>query len=76
MTIQFQEGPVKENGVNGCQADDVIGSVLGYLRTVSQPPHANRQTSLAITKLEEAAFWLRDRTEERERRGVEGTNQP
>jgi len=36
----------------------------------------SRETSLAITKLEEAMMWLNKRTENRIAREVEGTNQP
>jgi hypothetical protein len=43
---------------------------------VNLPPYATRETSLAITKLEEALHWLAARTADRVRRGVEGTSQP
>lgn len=36
-------------------------------------PFRNRETSLAITHLEEALHWLKRRTELRQRQGVEGT---
>lgn len=39
-------------------------------------PFRNRETSLAITHLEEALNWLKRRTEKRRRQGVEGTFQP
>ena len=39
-------------------------------------PFRNRETSLAITHLEEALNWLKRRTELRRRQGVEGTFQP
>jgi hypothetical protein len=75
LTIVWQAGPVKEAGVNGVQAPEVIGAVIQYLQGVNVPPHANRETSLAITKLEEAVLWLNERTRRREARGVEGTSQ-
>jgi len=75
-TLIIQTGPVGEVGVNGDQVDDIIRACRDLLREFNVPPHNNRQTSLAITKLEEATFWLRDRTEEREARGVEGTSAP
>lgn len=33
-----------------------------------------RENSIVITKLEEAYMWLQHRTEDRQARGVEGTN--
>lgn len=39
-------------------------------------PFRNRETSLAITHLEEALNWLKRRTELRRRQNVEGTFQP
>lgn len=74
--VQFQEGPVKEHGVNGVQVEDVLEVCLERLRRLNQPPHAGRETALAITKLEEAVMWLDKRTRDREARGVEGTSQP
>jgi hypothetical protein len=72
--MRFQDGPVKENGVNGCHNEDLLVIVLDRLRTFQLGRHPCRQNALAIQKIEEALFWLRDRTEDRERRGVEGTN--
>lgn len=39
-------------------------------------PFRNRETSLAITHLEEALHWLKHRTALRRKQGVEGTFQP
>lgn len=75
-SVPWQRGPVKENGVNGVQAPEVIEQVLQYLRSVNVPPYNSRLTSLAITDLESAQNWLNRRTAEREVRGVEGTATP
>lgn len=72
--LHFQEGPVLENGINGTQAPDVLEAIVGYLQHVSKPPHNTRETSIAITKIEEAIMWLDKRTADREIRGVEGTD--
>jgi hypothetical protein len=74
LSIKWQDGPVKEVGVNGTQAPEVLGEVAEYLRRVSLPPYNNRETSIAITKIEEAILWLDKRTRDRERCGVEGTS--
>lgn len=73
--INFQKGPVKENGVNGCHNEDLIAIVIDRLQHLNQGQFACRENSIAITKLEEALMWLRKRTDDRVKRGVEGTNQ-
>ncbi len=73
--IDFQEGPVKENGVNGVCNEDLIAMVITRLESFQNTPFKCRENALAITKLEEALMWLRKRTAGRENRGVEGTHQ-
>lgn len=73
--VHFQEGPIKENGVNGVCNEDLLLMVLTRLNQLNSGPFSCRENSLAITKLEEAVMWLRARTLEREMRKVEGTNQ-
>lgn len=72
--IKFQEGPIKECGVNGVNNEDLIAMVICRLEHFNQSEFRCRENSMAITKLEEALLWLRKRTMEREQRGVEGTN--
>ena len=72
--IRFQNGPIKENGVNGCQNEDLIIVVIDRLRGAQQGDFACRENALAITKLEEALLWLNYRTNSRVHRGVEGTS--
>jgi hypothetical protein len=73
--IDFQEGPIKENGVNGVCNEDLIAMVITRLEGFQKSEFACRDNALAITKLEEALLWLRKRTMGREARGVEGTHQ-
>ncbi|EGO63503.1 hypothetical protein ALO_12376 [Acetonema longum DSM 6540] len=73
--IHFQEGPIKECGVNGVCNEDLIAMVICRLEHFQKGQFACRENALAITKLEEALLWLRKRTMGREQRGVEGTNQ-
>lgn len=70
----FQEGPIKECGVNGVCNEDLIAMVICRLEHFQKSEFACRENALAITKLEEALLWLRKRTMGREKRGVEGTN--
>lgn len=72
--IHFQEGPIKEAGVNGVCNEDLIAMVICRLEHFQKGPFACRDNAVAITKLEEALLWLRKRTIAREARGVEGTN--
>lgn len=72
--VQFQKGPIKENGVNGCCNEDLIAMVIDRLSSFQESPYKCRENAIAITKLEEALLWLRKRTMDRERRNVEGTH--
>lgn len=72
--VHFQKGPVKENGVNGCFQEDLIAIVIDRLQCFQSGDFACRENALALTKLEEALHWLNHRTNDRQARGVEGTN--
>lgn len=72
--VHFQEGPIKEVGVNGVCNEDLIAMVICRLEHFQKGPFACRDNAVAITKLEEALLWLRKRTIGRENRGVEGTS--
>lgn len=72
--IHFQEGPIKECGVNGVANEDLLVMVIRRLQGFQDSSFSCRENAMAITKLEEALLWLRKRTMGRENRGVEGTN--
>ena len=72
--INFQEGPIKEFGINGVCNEDLIAMVIARLEGFQKSPYASKDNEMAITKLEEALLWLRKRTIGRENRGVEGTS--
>lgn len=72
--IHFQEGPIKEAGVNGVMNEDLIAMVICRLEHFNESDFSCRENAMAITKLEEALLWLRKRTMGREQRGVEGTH--
>ena len=73
--IDFQEGPIKECGVNGVCNEDLINMVIARLEAFQETEFKCRENSIAITKLEEALLWLRKRTMAREQRGVVGTHE-
>ena len=58
VKFKFQKGPIKENGVNGCQTDDAIIFVRKVIESMNSR-FPCRENSLAITKLQEAEMWLK-----------------
>jgi hypothetical protein len=74
LEIHFQEGPIKEKGVNGIFNEDLIAMVVRRLEGFQQTEFKCRENAMAITKLEEAMMWLRKRTVGREKKGIIGTN--
>jgi len=85
VEIHFQEGPIKDAGVNGISIEAIMALALDRLRgfqyatndagerTTAPGPFACRENALALTHLEEALMWLQKRTRDRMSRGVEGT---
>lgn len=73
-TVEFQKGPIKENGVNGCHQEDLIAICIDRLRHFQDGSYPCRENALALTHLEDALHWLNHRTSDRIRRDVEGTN--
>jgi hypothetical protein len=72
--VDFQEGPIKEVGVNGVNNEDLIAMVITRLEHFQNSMFSSRDNALAITHLEDAMLRLRKRTMGREKRGVEGTS--
>lgn len=73
-TIHFQEGPIKDCGVNGVAIEDLIAMCVDRLQHFQDSKFNCRENAMAITKLEESLMWLRKRTLDREAKGIEGTN--
>lgn len=74
LSFTIQSDPVGKVGINGCQADSIIDAAKTILEGLNKNV-PSRETSLAITKLDEALLWLGKRTADRVARGVEGTDQ-
>jgi len=72
--VAFQNGPIKESGVNGIMNEDLIAIVIDRLQGFQSGDYKCRENAIALTKLEESLLWLRKRTMDRERRNVEGTS--
>ena len=73
--VQFQNGPIMDNGVNGCHNEDLLAIVIDRLQHFQRGKFECRENTAALVELEKALSWLNHRTNERIRRGVEGTNQ-
>ena len=75
-TIQFQRGPFDAEGSTpGTLGAAVLAALIDHYQGFQAGPLASRETALAITKLQEALFWLRERADERARRNVLGSMQ-
>jgi hypothetical protein len=72
--ILFQNGPVAEAGVNGVSQEALLAILIDRLQCFQAGKYSCRENALALTKLEEAMLWLRERTLKRVDRGVEGTS--
>lgn len=74
LFFKIQNGPVKENGVNGCQVDHVIKTARQIIWGLNEkfPSDFNTQ---ALAGLDAATTALDARTADRTTRSVEGTNQ-
>lgn len=75
IVISFQNGPIKEFGVNGVTQEALLAIVIDRLRSFQEGPFRCRENAVALTHCEDALMWLQKRTRERLARGVEGTHQ-
>ncbi len=71
--ILFQNGPIKETGVNGITGEALLAIEIDRLRGFQEGPYKCRENAIALTHIEEALMWLQRRTVARIKRGVEGT---
>lgn len=73
LSFTLQNGPIKENGVNGCQVDCLIGAARRIIERLNENfPSEYNET--AILYLKKALDALDARTKDRQKRGVEGFN--
>lgn len=72
--IKFQEGAVKEVGErNGWQNEELLAVLIDRMIYLDKLVPC-KENIIVITKLQEALFWLEQRTKDRQERGVESTN--
>lgn len=72
--MQFQQGPIPEKGLNGCQIEDIVVIAIDRL-TELHTELPCRENEQALTRLNNALKALNNRTKDRISRNVEGTDQ-
>ena len=72
--VDFQEGPVKETGVNGVANEDLLLMVVSRLEGFQKSEYRCIENQEAINSILDAVSSLRKRTQSRIDRGVEGTS--
>lgn len=70
--VKFQKGPIQEQGVNGCQIEDLLAIAIDRLWSFQSGPFACIENDNALLKCGEALTWLTRRSCDRRRRRVEG----
>ena len=64
----------KEGNQDGLVSETVISTLIGHLTKLNTGELRNKETSMAITNLQESLFWIEERKRDRDERGVSGTN--
>lgn len=72
--VHFQNGPIKEAGVNGVTQEALLAIVIDRLRCFQGGPFACKENGEALAYCHAALHQLQKRTLARIARGVEGTN--
>lgn len=78
IEIVFCKGNKEDNTVlrqEGVFTETLIQTAKQYLESVNVGPLASRETSMVITKLDEALMWINKRAEDRKLRNVQATYQ-
>ena len=78
MVLNFCKGNKEDETAlrqEGVFTESLIQVAKQYLEAVNVGELATRETSMVITKLDEALMWIAKRSEDRKLRGVQGTYQ-
>ena len=73
ITFKIQNGPIKENGVNGCQVDTLIATAVTMIEKLNDN-YPCKENGVCLYHLTAARRVLAERKKDREKRGVEGLN--
>jgi hypothetical protein len=74
VVVSFQNGPIKEAGVNGVTHEALLAIVIDRLKSFQAGPFACESNQKALDYSMLALSFLQDRTRARIARGVEGTH--
>ena len=75
VTLEFQNGPIKEFGTNGLTQEVLLAVLIDRLEGFQSGPFACDENAEALFHLKRAVSFLNARTEKRVERGVEGTHE-
>jgi hypothetical protein len=75
LLILFQNGPIREAGVNGITHEALLAILIDRLKAFQKGPFPSSNTDTALLHCSAALSALKNRTVERMARGVEGTHQ-
>ena len=73
--VNFQEGPIKENGINGCSNEDAALMIIKRIEGWQESEYACEENAEALEYFYKGIEALRRRTNKRAARGVEGTSE-
>jgi len=73
--VDFQDGPVGEVGLKGCQNEDLLAIVIDRLECFQAGPFKCDENHFALGFVKKAVDCLEQRTADRRERGVEGKNE-
>lgn len=73
--IHFQNGPIKEAGINGVMDENLLTILIDRLEGFQSGPYSCEENAEALTSIQYALAVLEKRTAGREARGVEGTHE-
>ena len=73
--VRFQNGPVKEDGLNGLTHEALLAILIDRLECFQAGDYPSKYNELALVACREALFHLHSRTYDRDNRNVEGTSQ-
>lgn len=74
VTLNFQNGPIGEHGINGITQEALLAIIIDRLRSFQSGPFACQENGIALNCAELALGALKERTTKRIARGVEGKN--
>lgn len=75
VMVVFQEGPIKENGINGAQNEDLLAIVIDRLEGFQGGNFPCKENEAALDMVRGALSMLEKRTNDRISRGVEGKSE-